>query len=71
MSMNVVDKVNLCDPALEPSDEDLARLTAGIAQEAAKLNGQVASALHAEIEREIAIIHGRLSKPCQTKVGPR
>ena len=54
-------KINLCDPAQEPSDEDLARLMDCVAQEAVKRNEKAARVLSNEIDREIANALGRMA----------
>lgn len=56
----VVNKVDLCDPAQEPSDEDLERLMDCVALEATKRKEKAARSLNAEIDREIAKTIDRL-----------
>ena len=53
-------KINLCDPAVEPSDEDLASLMDCVAIEAVKRNEQATRMLSDEIDREIAKNLGRM-----------
>ena len=54
-------KCNLCDPAQEPSDQELGQLMECVAQEAIRRNEEAARVLNDEIDREIAKIPGRLS----------
>jgi len=61
MTDKITKKINLCDPAQEPSDEDLAQLMDCVALEAAKRNENAARSLRAEIEHEISKARERIS----------
>ena len=60
-SGTIINKINLCDPAQEPSDEDLARLMGCVAYEATIRSEKAAQALSAEIDHEVAKALGRIS----------